>query len=59
MKEMSDSRTKMFEQMEAAVNSLEETNARLVEEAMVDKNRIRMQDELLIVKGFRVLILGC
>ena len=47
MKEMSDSRTKMFEQMEAAVNSLEETNARLVEEAMVDKNRI-----LLIVKYF-------
>ena len=45
--------------MEAAVNSLEETNARLVEEAMVDKNRIRMQGELLIVKGFRVLILGC
>ena len=47
MKEMSDNRTKKSKQMEAAVNSLEETNARLVEEAMVDKNRI-----LLIVKYF-------
>ena len=42
MKEMSDSRTKVYEQMEVAVNSLEETNARLVEEAVADKHRIRM-----------------
>jgi hypothetical protein len=42
MNEMSDSRTKMFEQMEVAVSSLEATNTMLVEEAMVDKNRIRM-----------------
>ena len=42
MKEMSDSRTKVYEQMEVAVNSLEETNTRLVEEAGTDKHRIRM-----------------
>jgi hypothetical protein len=42
MKEMSDSRTKVYEQMEVGVNSLEETNTRLVEEAGADKHRIRM-----------------
>ena len=42
MKEMSDSRTKVYEQMKVAVNSLEETNARLVGEAVADKHRIRM-----------------
>ena len=42
MKEMSDSRTKVYEQMEVAVNSLEETNAKLVEEAVADKHSIRM-----------------
>ena len=40
LKEMTDSRTKVYEQLEVAVNSLEETNVRLVEEAMADKNRI-------------------
>jgi len=42
MKEMTDSRTKVYEQMEVAVNNLEETNARMVDEALADKNKIRM-----------------
>ena len=51
MKEMIDSRTKVYEQMEVAVNNLEEANAKLVEETMVDKNRIRMYDENICGKG--------
>ena len=42
MKEMADSRTKVYEQMEVAVNSLEEANAKLVEDSVVEKNRMRM-----------------
>ena len=52
LREMTDSRMKVYEQLEVAVSSLEETNTRLVEEAVADKNRIRMWDELIDEVGF-------
>ena len=45
MKDMSDSRMKVYEQLEVTVNNLEETNTRLVEEAAVDKDRIKRYND--------------
>jgi len=42
LREMTDSRMKVYEQLEVAVSTLEETNTNLVEETAADKNRIRM-----------------
>ena len=52
LREINDSRVKIYEQLEVSIIDLEATNKQLVEESKADKNRIKRLDILNRSKNY-------